>query len=149
MSLVYRKYIKNNKSKGFTFLEIMVVVAIIGMLAYFIVPNLVGSVDKARVTKARLEIKTLENSLTMYRVDNGIYPSTAQGLAALLARPNDEPVPMNWSRKYIEKLPKDPWGSSYQYRHPGQYGDIDVFSYGPDGANQTDESKYIGNWDSN
>lgn len=140
---------KIKKAKGFSFLEIMVVVAIIGMLAYFIVPNLVGSVDKARVTKAKLEIKAIENSLTMYRVDNGIYPSTDQGLDALIKKPESDPTPMNWSRKYIEKLTKDPWGNNYQYRHPGKYGDIDVFSMGPNGASESDEGNYIGNWDIN
>lgn len=137
------------KSKGFTFLEIMVVVAIIGILAYFIAPNLVGSMDDARITKAKLEIRALESNLTMYRVDNGIYPSTEQGLQALLTKPEIEPLPMNWRRKYMDKLPNDPWGRSYQYRNPGQYSEIDVFSYGADGLNDGDESKYIGNWDTN
>lgn len=140
------KYI--NKQKGFTLIEVMVVVVIIGILSYFIVPNLIGTVDDARITKAKLEISTLQNALSMYRVDNGIYPSTEQGLDALVVKPESEPIPQNWRRKYIDKLPKDPWGRSYQYRSPGQYGDFDIYSYGVDGE-QADESKYIGNWDLN
>lgn len=136
-----------NRYKGFTLIEVMVVVVIIGILSYFIVPNLVGTVDDARVTKAKLEISTLQNALSMYRVDNGIYPTTEQGLDSLVNKPEVDPIPINWRRKYIAKLPKDPWGSDYQYRNPGQYGDIDIFSFGLDGENPSDESKYIGNWD--
>ncbi len=137
-----------HKQNGFTLIEVMVVVVIIGILSYFIVPNLIGTVDDARITKAKLEISTLQNALSMYRVDNGIYPSTEQGLNALVSKPESEPIPQNWRRKYIDKLPQDPWGRSYQYRNPGQHSDFDIYSYGVDGE-QAEESKYIGSWDLN
>lgn len=143
------KYRNIEQARGFTLIEVMVVVVIIGILSYFIVPNLLGTVDDARITKAKLEISTLQNSLSMYRVENGSYPTQEQGLAALVTKPEVEPVPRNWRRKYINKLPKDPWGNDYQYRNPGEYGDVDIFSFGNGGENQAEESNYIGNWDLN
>lgn len=142
------KLVNFNYQKGFTLVEVMVVLVIIGIMSYFIVPNLVSSVDKARETSARQGVSQIQSALTMYRVDNGVYPSSSQGLEALVNKPTGEPVPMSW-RQYLNKLPKDPWGRSYQYRNPGMHGDIDIYSQGSNGENESDESKYIGSWDIN
>ena len=119
-------------SAGFTLVEIMVVVVIIGILAVLIVPRVLGRSDEARVAAARHDIAAIVQSLKLYRLDNGRYPSSEQGLQALIARPQSTPVPTNW-RQYLDSLPKDPWGNQYQYLSPGVHGEIDVFSFGADG----------------
>jgi len=119
-------------SAGFTLVEIMVVVVIIGILAVLIVPRVLGRSDEARVAAARHDIAAIVQSLKLYRLDNGRYPSSEQGLQALIARPQSTPVPTNW-RQYLDSLPKDPWGNQYQYLSPGVNGEIDVFSFGADG----------------
>lgn len=119
--------------RGFTLIEIMVVVVIIGVLAALIAPSIMGRTDEARQTAAKADINTLMQALKLYRTDNLRYPTTEQGLGALVARPTLEPVPSRWSRPYVEKLPNDPWGNPYVYISPGVYGEVDVLSYGADG----------------
>src|SRR5215213_8303221 len=117
---------------GFTLVEIMVVVVIIGVLAVLIVPRVVGRSEEARAAAAKHDISAIMQSLKLYRLDNGRYPTNEQGLQALVAKPQAGPAPANW-RQYLDKLPKDPWGNAYQYLNPGVNGEIDVFSFGADG----------------
>ena len=124
---------RKRASGGFTLVEIMVVVVIIGILAVLVVPRVVGRSDDARIAAAKHDVATIQQSLKLYRLDNGRYPSTEQGLQALVAKPQSAPVPANW-RQYLDKLPKDPWGKEYQYLNPGVHGEVDVFSLGADGA---------------
>jgi len=121
--------------RGFTLLEVMVVVVILGILAALVVPKIISRPDEARVIAAKQDIASLMQALKLYRLDNQRYPTTEQGLQALLAKPATAPIPLNWKPGgYIERLPKDPWGGAYQYLNPGVQGEIDVFSYGADGA---------------
>ena len=133
---------------GFTLLEVMVVVVILGILAALVVPQIIGRPDEARVIAARQDIATLMQALKLYRLDNQRYPTTEQGLQALTAKPESAPVPPNWKAGgYIQRLPRDPWGNAYQYLNPGVHGEIDVFSLGADGApggNGNDAD--IGSW---
>src|SRR5690349_7355866 len=117
---------------GFTLVEVMVVVVIIGVLAALIVPRVLGRSDEARATAAKHDIAAIMQSLKLYRLDNGRYPTSDQGLQALVTKPERPPLPANW-KPYLDKLPKDPWGSPYQYLNPGVHGEIDVFSLGGDG----------------
>ena len=119
--------------RGFTLVEIMVVIVIIGILAVLVVPRVVGRSDDARIAAAKHDVATIQQSLKLYRLDNGRYPTSEQGLQALVAKPQSAPVPTNW-RQYLDKLPKDPWGKEYQYLNPGVHGEVDVFSLGADGA---------------
>jgi general secretion pathway protein G len=120
---------------GFTLLEVMVVVVILGVLAALVVPQIIGRPDEARVIAARQDIASLMQALKLYRLDNQRYPTTEQGLQALTAKPATSPVPPNWKAGgYVERLPRDPWGTPYQYLNPGLHGEIDVFSLGADGA---------------
>ena len=120
---------------GFTLLEVMVVVVILGILAALVVPQIIGRPDEARVIAARQDIATLMQALKLYRLDNQRYPTTEQGLQALTVRPTTTPVPANWKAGgYVERLPRDPWGNAYQYLNPGLHGEIDVFSLGADGT---------------
>ncbi len=139
------------KTRGFTLIEIMVVVVIIGILIGLVAPNILGRVDKARVTAAKTDIATLEQALEMYRLDNHAYPSTDQGLEALITKPSGEPEAKNWNLEgYLKKkqLPKDPWGNSYQYVSPGQEGrPFDLYSFGADGREGGEGyDADIGNW---
>ena len=121
------------RQRGFTLIELMVVLAIIGVLAALIVPNVIGRADDARVTAARTDVGNLMQALKLYRLDNLRYPTPEQGLQALVARPTTEPVPANW-KPYLDKLPTDPWKQPYQYLQPGvRSADFDVFSLGADG----------------
>ena len=116
-------------------LEVMVVVAILGILAALVVPSIISRPDEARVIAAKQDIASLMQALKLYRLDNQRYPTTEQGLQALVARPATNPAPANWKAGgYVERLPKDPWGNPYQYLNPGVRGEIDVFSLGADGA---------------
>lgn len=141
-----------NKSKrrqaGFTLIEIMVVVVILGILAAVVVPRIMDRPDQARVTKAAQDIRSLENALRLYRLDNFFYPTTDQGLEALVVRPTTQPEPRRWKEGgYIDRLPRDPWGGEYQYLNPGVHGEIDVFSYGADGRPGGEGvNAEIGNW---
>jgi general secretion pathway protein G len=117
---------------GFTLIELMVVLVIIGVLAALIVPNVLDRADDARATAAKTDVNNLMQALKLYRLDNQRYPSAEQGLQALIAKPSTNPVPPNW-KPYLEKLPNDPWGRPYQYLNPGVKAEIDVMSFGADG----------------
>ena len=136
------------RAQGFTLIEIMVVVVILGILAAVVVPRLMDRPDEARVTKARQDIRAMQSALELYRLDNFNYPSTQQGLEALTAKPSGDPPARNWkSGGYIQKLPKDPWGNDYQYLQPGAKGEYDLFSYGADGRPGGDATAAdVGNW---
>lgn len=124
----------------------MVVLAIIGILAALIVPNVLGRADDARISAAKTDVATLSQALKMYRLDNQRYPSTDQGLQALVSKPTVEPLPPNW-KGYLDKLPSDPWGRPYQYMNPGLKGEMDVFSLGADGQPGGEGGNAdIGNW---
>jgi general secretion pathway protein G len=132
--------------RGFTLIELMVVLVIIGVLAALIVPNVLDRADDARVTAARTDINNLSNALKMYKLDNQRYPSAEQGLQALIAKPTAGTIPSNW-KPYLEKLPNDPWGRPYQYLNPGIKGEIDVMSLGADGqAGGEGKNADIGSW---
>lgn len=124
-----------SRQGGFTLLEVMVVVVIIGIIAALVVPKIISRPDEARAIAARQDIASLMQALKLYRLDSQRYPMTEQGLLALVARPATAPIPPNWKAGgYLERLPKDPWGNPYQYLNPGLHGEIDVFSLGADGA---------------
>jgi general secretion pathway protein G len=133
--------------RGFTLIEIMVVVIIIGLLAAVVVPQFLGRVDDARVAKAKQDIQALETALTLYKLDNFKYPGTDQGLAALATKPNDPSV-RNWRiGGYLKKVNKDPWGNDYQYAYPGTHGEYDLYSLGADGQPGGEGADAdIGNW---
>lgn len=133
---------------GFTLIEVMVVVVILGILAAIVVPRIMDRPDEARITKVRNDIRALESALNLYRLDNFRYPTTDQGLRALVERPTGQPEARNWrTGGYIDRLPNDPWGNPYQYVHPGRHGEIDIYSYGADGRPGGDGiNSEIGNW---
>lgn len=127
--------ISKRRQSGFTLIEIMIVVVILGILAALIVPKVMGRPDEARIIAAKQDIAALGQALKLYRLDNIRYPATDQGLQALVVKPTSAPIPPNWkSGGYLDRLPKDPWGHDYQYLNPGTHGEIDVFSLGADGA---------------
>lgn len=138
---------QRNVRAGFTLVELMVVIVILGVLAALVVPRLVGRTDEARAVAAKQDIATVMQALKLYRLDNSRYPSNAQGLQALVTRPTIDPQPSNW-KSYLDRLPKDPWGNPYHYLSPGVHGEIDVFSLGADaqpGGSGVDAD--IGSWD--
>jgi general secretion pathway protein G len=135
---------RRSRTEGFTLIELLLVVVIIGILAAIVVPRLVGRSDDARRTAAMADIKSMATALSTYEVDNGKYPTTSQGLQALLVRPSSPPEPKNWKGPYLQNLneiPKDPWGNTYQYQCPGSKfpSGFDLVSYGPDGQAGTDD----------
>jgi general secretion pathway protein G len=138
--------------RGFTLIELMVVVIILGILALYIGPKIMGEPEKAKRVKAKMDIATLETALKMYKLDNGVYPSTEQGLQSLVEMPETGVVPKNWRKGgYIEKnrVPKDPWGNEFVYISPGVHGDFDIISYGLDGVpgGEDEEGQDINNWE--
>ncbi len=137
---------RTRRAAGFTLIELLVVLVIIGVLGALIVPNLFSSLDDARVTAARTDINTMSQALKRYKLDNQRYPSSEQGLDALVRKPTAGLVPPNW-KPYLDKLPADPWGRAYQYLSPGLRGEIDVFSFGADGeAGGEGKNADIGSW---
>lgn len=136
-------------ARGFTLIEIMVVIAILGIMAAVVVPKLVGHTDTAKIAAAKQDITNIKQSLILYKLDNQRYPMTEQGLQALVTKPTTGPAANGWKTDgYLEKLPKDPWGNPYQYLSPGIKSDIDVFSYGADGQPGGEGiNADIGSWD--
>ena len=134
------------RSRGFTLIELMVVLVIIGVLAALIVPNMLDRADDARVTAARTDVNNLMQALKLYKLDNLRFPSGEQGLQALVAKPTVGVIPPNW-RPYLDKLPSDPWGHPYQFANPGLKGEIDVYSFGADGVVGGEKTNAdIGSW---
>lgn len=140
---------KQLKQSGFTLIEIMVVVVIIGMLAAVVGPRVFGNVDKANIAKVKSDIRGIESALNLYRLDNFNYPSTDQGLDALVNQPGGAPEARNWAEGgYMQRIPNDPWGNPYQYLSPGEQGEIDIYTLGKDGASGgTGSAADLSNWD--
>lgn len=137
---------RTRRSLGFTLIEIMVVLVIIGVMAAMITPAVLNRAAEAKVTAARSDINTLMQALKMYKLDNNRFPTAEQGLEALINKPNSGPIPGNW-KPYLEKLPADPWGAPYQYANPGIKAEVDVFSFGADGkAGGEGHDADIGSW---
>jgi general secretion pathway protein G len=141
--------ISRRAARGFTLIEIMVVVVIMGVLAALVVPTLLSRTGESKVAAAKVDIATVMQALKLYKLDNSRYPTTEQGLQALLVKPTSGPAANGWKAGgYLEKMPKDPWGNAYQMLSPGVKGEIDVFSYGADGApGGTGDDADIGSWD--
>jgi len=138
---------KNNK--GFTLIEIMVVVIILGILTAIVAPNIIGRVGDAQVTAAKQTIRSIEGALRMYRLDNFNYPNTEQGIEALTNKPSGQNA-RNWKGPYLDRVPDDPWGNKYLYMYPGLNGEFDVYTYGRDGQPGGDgDDADIGNWMNN
>ncbi|GLT08816.1 type II secretion system major pseudopilin GspG [Sulfitobacter sp. PR48] len=141
----------SRRDAGFSLLELMVVVVILSILALVIVPRVIDRPDQARAARAQSDIAAISGAVNLYRLDNFRYPTTEQGLAALVNPPTTDPQPPNWATNgYMERLPIDPWGQPYQYLQPGVHGDFDVFSYGADGVSGgTGPDSDIGSWNQN
>ncbi|MAA64034.1 MAG: type II secretion system protein GspG [Alteromonadaceae bacterium] len=139
-----------NRSAGFTLIEIMVVMVILGLLVAIVAPNILGRSDQARVTVAQTQMSNIGNALDLYRLDNSHYPSSQQGLEALVSKPNGSPEPRNWNPDgYLKSVPVDPWDNEYQYISPGADGPYDLFSYGSDGREGGEgDAADISVWDS-
>jgi general secretion pathway protein G len=146
---INNRNLSRTQQRGFTLIEIMVVVVIMGILAALIVPKLMGRTDDARIIAAKQDIATLMQSLKLYKLDNQRYPTTEQGLQALVDKPTTGPAANGWkSGGYVDKLPNDPWGNKYQLLSPGIKGEVDVFSLGADGQpGGTEYDADIGSWD--
>jgi general secretion pathway protein G len=144
-----RNYFTPARFRGFTLIEVMVVIVILGVLAALIVPKVMSRPDEARIAATRQDIGSIIQALKLYKLDNMRYPTTEQGLQALVKKPSSAPIPPNWKGNgYLEKLPKDPWGNPYQYLQPGTHGEIDVISLGADGAPGGEGSDAdIGSWE--
>ncbi|MDC8760466.1 type II secretion system major pseudopilin GspG [Janthinobacterium fluminis] len=149
MQNVAHRSTRRRLARGFTLIEIMVVVVIMGILASLVVPKLISRTGESRVAAARVDIATLMQALKLYKLDNQRYPSTEQGLQALVTKPTTGPAANGWkSGGYLEKMPKDPWGNPYQYLSPGIKGEIDVLSLGADGQpGGSGDDADIGSWD--
>lgn len=134
------------KQFGFSLIEIMVVVVILGILASLVVPKIINRPDEARVVKAKQDILAIQNALDLYKLDNGFYPSTDQGLQALVVKPTTDPIPSSW-KQYLNAVPKDPWSHDYLYLNPGEHGDVDIYSLGADNKSGGEGiHQDIGNW---
>ena len=142
-----RTFARASRQGGFTLIEIMVVVIIIGLLVAIVAPNVIGRIDDAQIVRAQADIDAIGNALKFYRVDNFAYPTTEQGLEALVTKPND-PTVRNWKPGgYLESMPRDPWGYPYQYLNPGNHGEVDIYSLGRDGQPGGEGlDADIGNW---
>ncbi len=139
---------KRMNEKGFSLIEILLVVIIIGTLAAMVVPRLAGRSDQARIAAAKADIEVnIPTALKLYELDNGYFPTTQQGIAALLKKPSSSPIPQNWNGPYLEKLPVDPWGRPYQYASPGQHRphDYDLFSFGKNPKSDVNNDDIV-NW---
>ncbi len=138
---------RRRRFSGFTLIELMVVLVIIGVLAALIVPNVLDRADDARTTAAKTDVNNLMQALKLYKLDNQRYPTGAQGLQALLTKPTEGPIPANW-KHYLDKLPNDPWGRPYQYLNPGVRAEVDVLSFGADGQPGGEgKNADVGSWD--
>jgi len=134
-------------NKGFSLIEIMVVVVILGILASLVVPQIIHRPDEARIVKAKQDILSIQSALDLYKLDNGVYPTTDQGLIALVEKPSASPVPQDW-KPSLKSIPKDPWGRDYLYLNPGEHAEVDIFTFGADGQpGGTGIDAEIGNWD--
>lgn len=139
---------KTMRSQGFTLIEVMVVLLIIGIMAGFVAPQILGNQEEAQLKKAAVDIQQLESALEMYKLKNNRFPTTEQGLDALVTIPVIDPIPRNFPEGgFIRRLPEDPWGNAYQLLSPGEMGVIDIFSFGPDGEPGSEDD--IGNWNLN
>ena len=141
-------FLSPRAARGFTLIEILVVVVILGILAAIVVPRVMERPGEARVTRAKQDIQGIVTALNLYKLDNFGYPGNEQGLDALVAKPSGQPDTPNWKGPYLDRAPKDPWGRPYQYAQPGQHGQVDVFSYGADGKPGGEgEAADVGNWE--
>ncbi|MGH8271689.1 MAG: type II secretion system major pseudopilin GspG [Gammaproteobacteria bacterium] len=140
--------IPSRRSGGFTLIEVMIVVVILAILAAIVVPKVMSAPERARVTRAKSDIQAVSSALNLYKLDNYTYPTTQQGLKALVEKPDTPPIPPNW-HQYLSKIPKDPWEQPYKYLFPGTHNEpFDIWTDGPPGASESgNQSQTIGNWD--
>ena len=133
---------------GFTLIEVMIVVVILSILAALVIPRIMDRPEQARIVKAKNDIRVISNQLQLYKLDNFMYPTTDQGLQALVTKPTTPPIPPHWKKGgYLDRLPMDPWGHPYQYLQPGKHGDFDLYSLGADGQlGGKGDNADIGNW---
>ncbi len=144
MKSIHTQSLKHQDQRGFTLIEIMVVIVILGILAAVVVPKIMSRPEEARIAKTKQDIRALETALDLYKLDNFNYPTTEQGLDALVTQPTTPPVPKRYREEaYLKKVPNDPWQNPYQFLNPGEHGAIDIFSLGPDQQLSDDD---IGNW---
>ncbi len=147
--VMYEKQLRSlRRHRGFTLIEVMVVVVILSILAALVVPRIMDRPGQARIVKARQDIRAVESALNLYKLDNYAYPTTDQGLEALVSKPSGSPEPRNWRQGgYLDRVPKDPWGEPYRYLNPGVHGEFDLYSLGADNqAGGEGENADIGNW---